>query len=599
MAAGARCDLADVDSVQHMVDDEPPVKRRVDRRTLLKGALAAGGVAAGGGAVGELIAGADRALAKTPTPAVRQRSPNILVVMVDQLRAPQGFQTAALMAGLMPNLARLRSGGISFDSHYTAANDCTPARGALLTGLYSHQTGCLVTGGSTLAPLFPTWGTMLREHGYATAWFGKWHLTSHDNKWTVSRNAHALEPYGFSGGTYPSPDGAPGEGWRTDPLIAAQFKTWYAQAPASRPWCTTVSFVNPHDIAWWYRWTAQTATEASAPSVVTALPANFETPVELITRHKPRLQLSLQQTAAGGFGPVSYAGANALKSWLPFMDLYLKLLAEVDIQIGAVMSALASRPQVAANTVVVFTSDHGEYGSSHGLRGKGAGVYEEAIRVPLIVNDLRGRLNAAPARARTGLTSSVDIAPLLLTIATGSNSWRRQSHYGHIAGRHDIAAMLTNPAAPGRAMVLHATDEIVSEFAIEPYAVNAPLHVVAIRTPKAKYALYSNWKPNTNTVDSAGQERELYDYSSSRGVMELDNAAGASKLEPGLSAQLARAVRNELREPVPKRLQAAQRDGYADYYTTAKATVLVAARQRRKLEESEPASRAAEKLGAQ
>jgi hypothetical protein len=58
-------------------------------------------------------------------------------------------------------------------------------------------------------------------------------------------------------------------------------------------------------------------------------------------------------------------------------------------------------------------------------------------------------------------------------------------------------------------------------------------------------------------------------------------------------------VRNELREPVPKRLQAAQRDGYADYYTTAKATVLVAARQRRKLEESEPASRAAEKLGAQ
>ena len=557
------------------------MKGRVDRRTLLKGALAASGVVAGGAAVEDLIGARARALANAPVRAARQGSPNILVVMVDQLRAPQGFQTAALMAGVMPNLARLRSGGISFDGHYTAANDCTPARGALLT------------------PLFPTWGTMLREHGYTTAWFGKWHVTSHDNKWTVSRNAHALEPYGFSGGTYPSPDGAPGEGWRTDPLIAAQFNQWYAQTPASRPWCTTVSFVNPHDIAWWYRWTAQTATEASAPSVVNGLPANFETPVQLIARHKPRLQLSLQQTAAGGFGPVSYTGANALKSWLPFMDLYLKLLAEVDVQIGAVMSALASRPQVAANTVVVFTSDHGEYGSSHGLRGKGGGAYEEAIRIPLIVKDLRRRLNAAPARARTGLTSSVDIAPLLLTIATGSNSWRRQSRYAHIAGRHDIAAMLTNPAAPGRAMVLHATDEIVSEFAIEPYAVNAPLHVVAVRTPNAKYALYSNWKPNTNAVDGAGQERELYDYSSSLGVMELDNAAGASRLEPALASQLARAVRNELREPVPKRLQAAQRDGYADYYTTAKTTALVAATQRRKLEESEPASRAAEKLGAQ
>src|ERR1019366_4980068 len=156
-----------------------------------------------------------------------------------------------------------------------------------------------------------------------------------------------------------------------------------------------------------------------------------ETPAQLLGKKKPLLQLSLQQTAASGFGPVPFTGADAVKAWLPFMDLYLKLIREVDSQLGAVMAALASRPQLAANTIVVFTSDHGEYGSSHGLRGKGAGAYEEAIRVPLIVKDLRGRLNAAPARARTGLTSSVDIAPLLLTIATGSNSWRRQSHYGH------------------------------------------------------------------------------------------------------------------------------------------------------------------------
>ena len=40
--------------------------------------------------------------------------------------------------------------------------------------------------------------------------------------------------------------------------------------------------------------------------------------------------------------------------------------------------------------MIVFTSDHGEYGGSHGLRGKGAGAYEEGIRVPLIVTDPRG-----------------------------------------------------------------------------------------------------------------------------------------------------------------------------------------------------------------
>jgi arylsulfatase A-like enzyme len=572
---------------------------RLTRRTFVKRAVVAGGAVAGAGALAELLAGKDSTRATAPGPGGRQRAPNILVVIVDQLRAPQWFQAGALAAGLMPNLARLRNGGVSFDSHYTASNDCTPARSTLLTGLYSHQTGCLVTGGSTLAPMFPTWGTMLREHDYTTAWFGKWHLTRHDNKWTASRNAGALEPYGFSGGTYPSPDGGPGQGWHVDPTIAAQFKAWYAKAPTTRPWCTTVSFVNPHDIAWWYRWSAHVATEASAPSRVHALPANFETPAQLIARRKPLLQLSLQQTAASGFGPVSYAGSSAVKSWLPFMDLYLKLLGEVDRQIGAVIAALQSRPQVAANTVVVFTSDHGEYGASHGLRGKGGGVYEEAIKVPLIVKDLRGQLNAAPAIARTGLTSSVDVASLLLTIATGSNAWQQDAHYAHIAGRHDIARMLSDPTAPGRAMVLHATDEIVSEFAIEPYAVNAPLHVVAIRTPTAKYAVYSNWDPKANTVQSAGQERELYDYSSRNGVMELDNVAGASHLEPALDAQLASAVGNELREPLPTSLQAAQRDGYADYYVTAKTTALVAAKRRRKLEEGEPASRAAETLGSQ
>jgi arylsulfatase A-like enzyme len=263
------------------------------------------------------------------------------------------------------------------------------------------------------------------------------------------------------------------------------------------------------------------------------------------------------------------------------------------------MSILVSRAALAANTVVIFTSDHGEYGSSHGLRGKGAGVYEECIRVPLVVKDLRGRLVGAPATSRTGLTSSVDVAPLLLTIATDSNMWRKDSHYAHLAGRHDIAKMLTDPTAPGREMVLHATDEILSEFAIEPYAVNAPLHVAAIRTPTAKYAVYSDWTPGTNTVRSSGQERELYDYSTRDGALELDNRAGHSNLEHSLDARLTGAIHNELREPVPTRLRAAHNDGYADYYATATTTALLAARQRRKLEEGEPPSKAAEKLGAQ
>lgn len=593
-------------------------RRLLDRRTLLKGGLLAGGALAGGGAaLADLIsrpaglsagARAARATAVSANNAAaatsgkrhgaagsgrRRRPPNILVVMVDQLRTPQWFSASAAATALMPNLARLRAGGVSFSSHYTAANDCTPARAALLTGLHTHQTGCLITGGSTLDPGFPTWGTMLRELGYRTHWYGKWHLTKGDNLWDSYEDSGALEPYGFSGGTYPSPDGAPGQGWRVDPHIVTQFERWFAKAGAGgtekKPWCTTVSLVNPHDIAWWYHWSDRFAQEAEPPAVAQSLPPNFETPDEMIARAKPRLQRSLQDTAQQSFGAVPYSGSEMQAAWLPFMDLYLALLGEVDGHIGAVLNTLASRPDVAANTVVVFTSDHGEYGASHGMRGKGGGAYEEAIRVPLIVRDLRGSgaITRASARERTGLTSSVDVAPLLLDVATGGGQWRKDRHYSHIAGRHDLLSMLSDPSAPGRDHVLHATDETVTEFAIEPYAADAPLHVVALRTPTAKYVTYSNFTPGSIKEIAEGREVELYDYSTAAGRMELDNVAGSSALEAKLSAQLRRAVTDELRAPLPKRLYAAHKRGVADYFKTAAKAASKATERRRERAERE------------
>ncbi len=575
---------------------------RFTRRILLeRGLIAAGGLVAGGGLAGCGAASAPKRsrLTQGLVRGAGRRAPNILVILVDQLRTPQWFQNGALAAGLMPHLASLRRGGVYFTGHYTAANDCSPSRAALLTGLYTHQTGCMITGGSTLAPKFPNWGSMLRDVGYRTWYFGKWHLTHGDNLWRLPADAGALERYGFAGGTYPSPDGGPGQGWRVDPHIARQFDAWYATAPAHRPWCTTVSFVNPHDIAWWYRWSDQSPPEHSAPRIVGGLPPNFETPEEMLARRKPRLQRSLQETAQVSFGKVPYKGPAVESAWLPFMDLYLKLAHEVDKHVGHVLATLMSRPHVAENTVIVFSSDHGEYGASHGMRGKGAAAYEEALRVPLIVKDLRGVLTAAPATPRTGLTSSVDVAPLLLTIATGSNAWRSESQHSQLAGRHDIAAMVEDPSAPGRPFVLHSTDEIVTEYAVELYAANAPRHVTAIRTPTAKYALYSNWRHATNTPVSHGQERELYDYSTRAGRLELDNRAGRSELEGSLRAQLLAATRDELRQPLPARLQAAQRDGYSDYNELAKRAAIKATSRRRKIEETETARHAAETLGSE
>jgi arylsulfatase A-like enzyme len=575
-----------------MENIDPKQDKRVDRRTFLKGGLAAGGVLGAGLAIRAVSdATSDSPLPPSAIPAARpvERArpsskgtrPNILVILVDQLRYPQWFSPGPPGVELPPNLRRLREGAVSFARHYTVSNDCTPARAALLTGLYTHQTGCMITGGSTLDPGFPTWGTMLREHGYHTRWYGKWHLTHHDNHWTAATGAPALERYGFAGGTFPSPDGGPGQGWRVDPQIAKEFEDWFAHEGAGEPWCTTVSFVNPHDIAWWYAWSDRVPAERTARRTVRRLPPNFETPELLIERSKPRLQRSLQDTAAVSFGPVPFGGPDAAHMWLGFLDLYAKLQREVDDHVGRILRTLHSRPEVAANTVIVFTSDHGEYGASHGLRGKGAGGYEEGIRVPLLVKDPRAKLTSAPEQLRTQLSSSVDIAPLLLTVATGSNEWRREPHYSHLAGRLDLAGILADPAAPGRPYVLHATDEVVTEFAIEPYAADAPLHVVALRTPAAKYVTYSNWPAEGIKPLSQGQESELYDYSTHSGRLELHSSAGQSALEGPLRAQLQRAFNEELRAPLPHRLDAAHGRGFADYFSTAKAAATSAAARRK------------------
>jgi arylsulfatase A-like enzyme len=529
-----------------------------DRRTFLKRGLLAGSSLALAGAGAPTPAQARRPR-RTRRSAPARRSPNILVILVDQLRAPAWAPASLALDALLPNLASLRRESVSFEGHYTASNDCSPSRGALLTGLYSHQTGCMITGRSRLSTGFPTWGTLLRDMDYQTTWWGKWHLNPHADA--------SLEPYGFSGGTYPSPNGAPGQGTEVDPTIVDQFEDWFDREGGSEPWCTTVSLVNPHDVAWWYRFTSEIEEESEPPAWVSQLPPNFETPEDLQAHGKPLLHRSLQETAARSFGSVPFDGPEMVGAWSGLMNTYLLLQTYVDRQIGRVLAKLSSQPRVSANTVIVFTSDHGEYGGSHGMRGKGASAYEEAIHVPLYVSDRRGVATASTGVPRTQLTSSVDIVPLLLSIATGSDAWRAESSLAHLAGRADLAAICADAQAPGRPWVLHATDEDVTEFAGDLHDAEAPRHVVALRTEQGKLGLYSNWVQESIEVDPAGQEVECYDYSSSDGQAELANEAGASALEEELRVILeVEAIPNELHAPLPGFLEKPQRRGMSNYY---------------------------------
>ena len=531
--------------------------RAMDRRAFIKGAAAAGG--------GLLVPSALKPIATAA--ANSQRRPNILVVVVDQLRVPQWFPAQSQLDALLPNLAGLRNRSTSFEGHYTAANMCVAARGTMLTGLYGHQTGCMLTNlteSSTLSHQFPTWGTMLREQGYETSWWGKWHLGPKPDK-----TEGGLEEYGFDGGTYPSPNGNPEQGKEKDPKIVEQFLAWLEGA-GGRPWCTTVSLVNPHDINWWPRFTTSDELLEASDYRFTTPPPNVETAAQL-KANKPRLQTALEQTIAAACGPVpNEGGALEEVSWEQMLTMYLIYQQEVDVQIGRVLDALHARPDIEQNTVVIFTADHGEYSGSHGLRAKGGAAYEEALNVPLYIHDPRGKLSNG-ASTRSQLTSTVDLAPLLLTIAHGSRSWRTNPIYSQIASRHDIAAIAHNPDAKGRSWVAHTTDETTIEELSYTYsfADEAPHHVVAVRTPTAKYAVYSPWKKDSNVVETSEGEQdfELYDYSTAAGRQELDNVAGSpSPLRTKMAKLHAKVIADEVRAPLPSRLAGAQQEGYENFY---------------------------------
>ena len=100
-------------------------------------------------------------------------------------------------------------------------------------------------------------------------------------------------------------------------------------------------------------------------------------------------------------------------SWPAFLNQYYWLQYYVDQQVGAVLNALDASPY-AANTVVIFVSDHGQYGGAHGLHDKAGAVYEESLRVPLYVR-FPGRSGAI---SMNQMCSSVDFFGLMFDLAT-------------------------------------------------------------------------------------------------------------------------------------------------------------------------------------
>jgi arylsulfatase A-like enzyme len=587
-------------------DDERAARRELDRREFLKSI----GIAAAGGMVADLgIFDGMGAASMAGARAARTR-PNILVVLVDEMRFPtvfpEGITTpAGFLRKFMPNVYELWRHGVKFTNHHTAGNACSPARAAIATGLYPHQEWLLATrtaAGPSLQTAFPTYGKLLRRLGYRTPYVGKWHLS---NAPSDGSTAGYLEDYGFDGMTNPDPLGQNGEGQAKDAGIAGQAAAWLQnQSPARQPYCLTVSFVNPHDRQFFWAGTEGTAYEglfagqALKPYITSFssvpgqdappalgypdVPPNWESAATLQANKPPSQTLfrAFQQLvwgaadddrAANGFALTASSnqpmrlgvGVAPFSYWSRGLDEYTYVLTMVDEQVGRVIASVPK--QQLRNTVIVFASDHGEYDGAHGfLAGKLGTAYEEAWHIPMIVADPSGRVTEAVDRPRTQLTSSVDFMPMLVTLGNGgSRSWMKGSLRQIYSERLDLVRLLRTPRAAGRDHLLFATDEIV------PVALNdmrAPLHLLGVRTREGKLCTYSHWHRGTAVPAARGMQLEYYDYSTEAGRAEM-----RSTPEDPQARALARKLFDEyvpraMQAPLPTRsLRQASRRGRESY----------------------------------
>ena len=340
----------------------------------------------------------------------RNRPPNILILMSDQHRR-DAMGAAGNMVCRTPNLDALAASGVRFDSAYCANPVCVPARASLLTGLYTHHHGAL--NNDTPWPLeHRTLAHYFGRAGYVTGLIGKMHFVdaqTHGFDYHLDFNDwfQLLGPktrlYADELGQPNSGSGQPqindvqrelGDPWRGERELDGregsvavgrisripeeyQFESFVARESVrflrrfsgSQPFLLLASFLKPHD-----------------PFM----------PVERFARMFRAQDMSLPDS----WGKVDPATApaevrNALRRNGPTPELrnpaaartrialYYAAVAQMDEALGKVTSALREL-DLERDTIVVYTSDHGEMLGDRGLWQKFQ-FYEGSCGVPLIV----------------------------------------------------------------------------------------------------------------------------------------------------------------------------------------------------------------------
>ena len=334
-------------------------QNQVDRRDFLK--LSGAGLAA---ALMSSKASAETSpVSKISAERQADTRPNILFIWTDQLT-----RSAMSHAGNIhlntPAIDSLAREGVTFDCAYTSNPLCVPARTSWITAQMPHKTTVTFNSPKHTIAVAPV-SRLMKEAGYDTGYSGKWHIPhpAEDTAW-----------HGFDFIRHAKAN-------KTDPFVAGD-SIEFITKPRNKPFFLVSSFVDPHDICEWARMQSGIKDDFKngsipappPPEQCPPLPANFAIP-----EGEPEVIRQLQAGSIPTYPTVRWPEAN----WRQYLWAYYRLIEKVDARIGEILKALKDSGQD-ENTVIIFSSDHGDGGGSHRWNQKTI-FYEEIVGVPVIV----------------------------------------------------------------------------------------------------------------------------------------------------------------------------------------------------------------------
>jgi len=352
-------------------------------------------------------------------PYVGDARPNIVMILPDQWvgHALAAFGDPNLRdivtnASLTPHLDALAESGVVFRNCYATYPACRPNRSALLTGIYPHDLGSY-DNFQSLSRVATGIAEVTRAAGYATGYIGKWHVNHGLERdellpfgfvapggnrrhgfdyWAAYNAGHA-----YTASLYYGDDPVPIRPEPPDlyePWVQTELARQFIHEFRNRPFHLVIAFGPPHD-----------------PRDEANVPAEYRArihPEALLPRpNVPPFddpEPWVQQPCPEEMGPE--------ECWRTTMHGYYAQITSIDDMVGAIVGHLEEEGLL-EDTIVVFTSDHGEMGGSHGHYDKGI-PYRESLHVPWIVHWPSGTVLPPDARTHEGPVSSADIPVTLL-----------------------------------------------------------------------------------------------------------------------------------------------------------------------------------------